>query len=209
MHAKYDVVERELRLASDLRDNWSIVGDRRTQKVLMVFGVKQSTSLVEFKIACGDIGLNWLISSAPIRRLGNHMRIIVRNRFVKFFTREYVCRLSRLMRVNYGWRCVYDEINVCEYNACKKHNTKLKLVNRYDILQHEGKDCDEAFESVSTSPILKLRQGSKCVTRIKMRGLRIGTWNFQGLCSDRKALEVDGRRLSVAIQMPFAIVPKR
>ena len=25
---------------------------------------------------------------------------------------------------------------------------------------------------------------------IKQRGLRIGTWNFQGLCSDRKALEI-------------------
>ena len=68
MPVKNNVVERESRLASYLRDDSSIVGDRRKQKVLMVFDVKESTSLVEFKIACGDMKLNWLISSAPIHR---------------------------------------------------------------------------------------------------------------------------------------------
>ena len=42
------------------RGGWSIVEDSRKQFFLLVFGVKDSTSLVEFKIACGDIGLNWL-----------------------------------------------------------------------------------------------------------------------------------------------------
>ena len=62
---------------SDIESGWSIVEHRRKQKVLLVFGVKASTSLVEFKIACGDIGLNWLISRACVRRFGNHMKISV------------------------------------------------------------------------------------------------------------------------------------
>ena len=69
----FDNTERE-RLA-DIESGWSIVDHRRKQKVLLIFGVNASTSLVEFKIACGDIGLNWLISRAYVRRFGNHARI--------------------------------------------------------------------------------------------------------------------------------------
>ena len=74
--------------------------------------------MVEFKIACGDIGLNWLISRVYIRRFGNHMRISTRNKFVRLFTPEHVSRLSRLMRVKYGWCCVCDELSVGVY-TCK------------------------------------------------------------------------------------------
>ena len=41
---------------SDIASNWSIVEDRRKQNVLLIFGVKGSTSLVEFKIAHWDMG---------------------------------------------------------------------------------------------------------------------------------------------------------
>ena len=39
--------------------------------------------------------------------------------FARFLTREYVSRLFRLMRVNYGWRCVYDELGV-DFNNVNK-----------------------------------------------------------------------------------------
>ena len=47
-----------------------------------------------------------------------------------------------------------------------------------------------APETLGKSPIWEVSQISKSVPKIKHRGLRIGTWNFQGLCSDRKALEI-------------------
>ena len=97
-----NVNERELGLLSGRDNDWSIVRSRRRQKFLLVFGVKHSTSSVEFKIACGDIGLNWLVSRASIRKLGNHVRISISNKFVRFFTSEYVSKLFRLMRVSYG-----------------------------------------------------------------------------------------------------------
>ena len=65
----------------DVKSSWSVVKYRTKQKLLLVFGDKQSTSPVEFKIACGVIGLNSLISREFIRRLGNHMRITVNNTF--------------------------------------------------------------------------------------------------------------------------------
>ena len=73
---------------------------------MLVFGMKDSTTLIECKIAGGDIGLKWLVLGTIIRRLGNHMRIFVKDRFAKVFTHNYVSRLSRLMCVRYGWCCV-------------------------------------------------------------------------------------------------------
>ena len=73
---------------------------------------KNSTSLIEFKIACGDIGLSLLISRAYIHIIGIHMRINVSNKLAVFLTREYVSRLSKHMRLNYGWYCVYDGLCV-------------------------------------------------------------------------------------------------
>ena len=176
---------------SDVEDGWSIVEDSRKQHFLFVFGVKDSTSLVEFKIACGDIGLNWLVSRACIRRLGNHMRINVKEKFSRLLTREYISKLSRLMVMNYAWRCVYDKLHADANNVNKTCDNNIKLSNRYSVLQEEDSlEYVRAPERLGKSPICEVSQISKFVTKIKHRGLRIGTWNFQGLCSDRKALEI-------------------
>ena len=63
------------------------------------------------------------------------MRSIISNKFAKLLTREYVSKLSRIMRVSYGWWCVCDEMSVGDYNVNKKCD--YKGVNRYDMLQHE------------------------------------------------------------------------
>ena len=75
-------------LLSDLQNDWLLTEDRRKQKFLLVLRVKDSNSLVEFITACGDMGLNWLISSAYVRRFGIHIRISIRNIFVRLFTRN-------------------------------------------------------------------------------------------------------------------------
>ena len=121
------------------------------------------------------------------------MRIIVSNKFAKLLTRERVSKLSLLMRVSYGLHCMCDEMSVGEYNVNKNCNN-INLVHRYDRLQHEN--CykyDKAL--VSVSPICDVAKGNNNVLNIKQQGSRIGTWNFQGLCSHRKALEI-GKVLS-------------
>ena len=100
-----------------------------------------------------DIALNWLVSRACIRRLGNHMRINVKEKFATLLTREYTSKLSRLMRVNYGWRCVYDKLHV-DANNVNKTCDNIQLSNRYSVLQ--GEDCLEyvrAPERLGKSPI--------------------------------------------------------
>ena len=189
-HTCSNVVYSEWERFSDVETSWSMVEDSRKQKFFLIFGVKDSTSLVEFKIACGDIGLNWLVSRACIRRLGNHMRIHVKEKFSRLLTREYISKLSRLMRMNYGWRCVYDKLHV-DANNVNKTCDNIKLSNRYSVLQDEdSSEYVRAPDRLGKSPICEVSQISKSVPKIKHRGLRIGTWNFQGLCSDRKALEI-------------------
>ena len=48
----------------------------------------------------------------------------------------------------------------------------------------------EPQKRLGKSPICDVSQTSESVTKIKHRGLRIGTWNFQGVCNDRKALKI-------------------
>ena len=90
MHTDSNVQKNELGLLSGLENDWSVVGSRKKQKFLLVFGVKSSTSFIELKFACDDVGLNWLVSRARINKIGNHMKSIVSNKSAKLLTPEYV-----------------------------------------------------------------------------------------------------------------------
>ena len=83
----------------DIESTWSIVEHRRKQKVLLVFGIKASTSLVEFKSVSDDIRLNWVIARACFRKFETHMKICVNSKFDKYYTCEYVSRLYKFMHV--------------------------------------------------------------------------------------------------------------
>ena len=57
------------------------------------------------------------------------------------------------------------------------------------MLQHESSnEYDKAL--VRVSPAFDVGQGNNNVLNVKQRGLKIGTWNYQGLCSYRKALQI-------------------
>ena len=56
MYACTDVSVREFGAYAGLESDWSIVESCRKQKFMLVFDVKDWTTLIEFKIACGNIG---------------------------------------------------------------------------------------------------------------------------------------------------------
>ena len=176
MSASGDANQGQWGRSDDFEKGWSVAESRRKQKFLLVFGVKASISLVEFKIACGDVGLNWLVSRTVIRRIGNCIKIFVRNTLARVFTNDYVRRLSRLMRVRYGWRCVYDVMSVGVSSTCKQCNN-VDLVNRFDLLQHEKSgECDKTIDVHINCNVVSC---NKSVVNNKHRGIRIGTWNFR------------------------------
>ena len=57
------------------------------------------------------------------------MKISVNSKLAKYFTREY-------MRVTYRWCCVYNE--VCVSVKVSEKCDSIKLINRYNVSQHEG-----------------------------------------------------------------------
>ena len=59
------------------------------------------------------------------------------------------------------------------------------------MLQHEGSiEHGSDLERLDPIPTCEVGQSSNSLPKTNHRGLRIGTWNFQGLCSGRKALEI-------------------
>ena len=88
MYACTDVSVSECDASVGLESDWSNVESRRKQ-IFCWFLAWDSTTLIEIKIACGDIGLKLLVSKTIIRRLGNHMRIFLKDRFAKCFTHNY------------------------------------------------------------------------------------------------------------------------
>ena len=85
---------------------------------------------------------------------------------------------------------MYDEMCV-EVKNVNKICDRIKLSNRYSVLQHRSSiQHGRALKRLDTNPLCEVSQSSKSVSKIKHRCLRIGAWNFRGLCSDRKALEI-------------------
>ena len=123
------------------------------------------------------------------------MRIIVKDRFAKVFTQNYVRRLSRLMRVRYGWRCVYDEMSEDVSNIIKNSNN-VELVNRFNLLQDEvngehgaNGEFEKTFEIVNVNPTHTVVSCNKKLLNIKQRGLRIGTWKIRAYVAIGKHLK--------------------
>ena len=148
---------------------------------MLVFSAKDSTLLIEFKIACGNIGLNCLVSRTIIHGSGNHLRPLVKDRFTKVFTQNYVSTLSRLIRIHYGWCCVCDELSM-GVSKVSEETGNVKLLNRFDLLQHvhtvSSDENEEVFETTDVNPTCtySVMSCNKNVANIKQRGLRIGTW---------------------------------
>ena len=101
--------------------------------VFWVFRGEDSTTLVEFEIACGNKGFNWLVSRMIIPRLGNPMISFVNNTFTKVLTQNYVRSLSRLLRTSFEWCCVYDKRSLGNSNKSKMSGN-IKLITRFDLL---------------------------------------------------------------------------
>ena len=93
------------------------------------------------------------------------MRVHVKEKFARLLTREYISKLSRLMRMNYGWRCVYDKLRV-DANNVSKTCGNIMLSNRYSVLQDEDNlEYVRAPERLGKSPICEVSQISKSVPK--------------------------------------------
>ena len=105
---------------------------------------------------------------------GDHIRVVLKPKDSRGITKEVVTRISACLR-KIGCRCV----------LCIAQQQQVQLdvqcVNRFEPLSSDDECVD----------VIAVEEKVKAVTRNKCeRKLRIGTWNFAGLCSERKQKEV-------------------
>jgi hypothetical protein len=143
----------------------------------------KSLSTLEIRVKLADVGLVGFARGC-VSWEGDHVRIVLLRRDSTGLTKEVVSQISACLR-KIGCRCVLDEVS--KVIGKKKMHEVIPCVNRFsqlavDHVPSDGVTEVEPVDVTAVSTKMKEVQGE--------RKLRIATWNFSGLSSERKQKEV-------------------
>ena len=147
---------------------------------ILVWGMPRDASTLEVRTKLADVGLVGFARGSVFWE-GDHIRLILAPRDSKGLTKEVVSRISSCLR-KIGCRCVLDECR----DAARQKPVQLECVNRFESLSI----ADEYIDNVCVDVEVVGGRVNNVKGIRSERRLRIGTWNFSGLCSDRKQKEV-------------------
>ena len=119
---------------------------------------------------------------------GDHLRLILLPKDSKGLNKEVVAKISTYFR-RIGCRCMLDE----NERAREAVRVDIPCVNRFAQLADECESVDDGEQSsvVSGGEGGDLSVVKRSVSAGKAcRKLKVATWNFSGLCSERKQKEV-------------------
>ena len=121
---------------------------------------------------------------------GDHLRLVLTATDSKGVTKEQVSQISSILR-KIGCRCVLDEPKrVVHKNGqlvCSNRFEPLSVVEPVEPVESDI-ECSSDSEHVHVD-LNRVRENVLAGKR-QERKLRVGTWNFSGLCSERKQKEV-------------------
>ena len=148
---------------------------------------------LEIRAKLADLGLDSFVRGDAFWE-GEHVRLVLTPNDSKGLTKELVSQVSASLR-RIGCRCVLDDVK----SAVKVKSRPIECFNRYEPLTQ----LDYSNETVSSSlnsdaqndrvnvDVDLVGSKAKALVRNKReRKLRLATWNFSGLCSDRKQKEI-------------------
>ena len=146
----------------------------------------KSLSTLEIRTNLADLGLVGFARGA-VAWEGDHVRLVQLPKDSKGLSKEVVAKISACLR-RIGCRCMLDE----NERAREAVRVDVPCVNRFAQLAHECESVDGEQSSVVSGgeggdlPVVKqsLSAGKA------YRKLKVVTWNFSGLCSERKQKEV-------------------
>ena len=130
-----------------------------------------------------DIGLSSLVSG-KVAWEGDHVRLILTAKDSKGINKHVVRQVSATLR-KIGCRCVLDE----QIKSKPTRSSSITCVNRFEVLVDKECRSDKCCSEVN----IDLETVSSKVGALedkRERRLRVATWNFSGLCSERKQKEV-------------------
>ena len=157
------------------KDDWVVSCHNRACANIIVWGMPKSLSTLEVRGKLSDIGLV-SVARGNVRWEGDHIRVVLKPKDSRGITKEVVTRISACLR-KIGCRCVLDQVSIAQQQV----ELDVQCVNRFEPLSSD----DECVDVIAVEEKIKAVTGNKCE-----RKLRIGTWNFAGLCSERKQKEV-------------------
>ena len=166
--------------------DWVVSRSKNFRVNIIVWGVPKHFTTLEFRSKFADLGLSQFVSGKVLWE-GDHVRLILTAKDSKGVNQHVVRQVSASIR-KVGYRCVLDEQ---VKSSCKEKAASLKCDNRFELLMDEEcstNECDGMggvdLEVVSNR--VKVLEDKKK----QRRRLRVATWNFSGLCSERKQKEV-------------------
>ena len=162
--------------------------NKRFRANIIVWGFSRDLSTLEIRAKLSDLGLA-SFAAGKVAWEGDHVRLVLTPKDSKGLTKELVSQVSAQLR-KIGCRCVLDEA-LRDHSRCAKP-ARVEYVNRFDQLDQAGSSCsDKHMDSVDVNVDVNVLSNRIQVLESKReRRLRVATWNFSGLCSERKQKEV-------------------
>ena len=172
-------------------DAWAVSTKKRFRANILVWGLPKALNTLEIRSKFVDLGLASFVRG-NVRWEGDHVRLVLTANDSKGLTKALVSKVSSSIR-KIGCRCVLDE-QVRDQVSPKP--VPIECVNRYEHLASCGDELmdlssDEDSDACSGLDVNMVGSRVKALGEHKKdRRLRVATWNFSGLGSERKQKEV-------------------
>ena len=170
------------RLTPEQQEDWVVSHSRQYRANILVWGMSRSLAPATIRAKLADVGLLGF-ARGDIAWEGDHVRIVLTRKDSKGLSQDVVRCVSACLR-KIGCRCVLDET----VPSKKPSFQPLPCVNRYQLDVGEGMDDDIVAGGAEVD--LQVVNEKVRESQNARKGLRVGTWNFSGLCSERKQREV-------------------
>ena len=175
-------------------EDWVVSKHKRFRANIIVWGMPKDLTTFEIRAKLADLGLASFVRGNVLWE-GDQVRLVLTPKDSKGLSKELVSQVSSSLR-NIGCRCVLDD----DIRGSKP--VHVDCVNRFEPLTSQkassssssepsGRVC--SGENIDNMHIDVNLVGNKVKTlggRERERRLRVATWNFSGLGSERKQKEI-------------------
>jgi len=172
---------------SSTDEDWVVSHGKGSRANIILWGMPRDVSTLEVRAKLANFGLASFVRGKVVGE-GDHLRLVLTASDSKGVTKEQVSQISSILR-KIGCRCVLDEpkrvVHKTGQLVCRNRFEPLSVVEPGEPVR-SGIECGSDNENVDFN---RVRENVSAGNRQK-RKLRVGTWNFSGLCSERKQNEV-------------------
>ena len=174
-------------------EDWIVSHNKGFRANIIVWGMPKDLPTLEIRAKLADLGLDSFVRGAAFWE-GEHVRLVLTPDDSKRLTKELVSQVSASLR-KIGCRCVLDDVK----SGVIVKSRPIECFNRYEPLTQldysnetvsSSLNSDVQNDRVNVDVDLVGRKAKAMVRNKRERKLRLATWNFSGLCSDRKQKEI-------------------